>query len=56
MPRAALAQLRGRPAAESIKTLEPSERFEGLKIAETVTALKLQLGSSLSERPLPRDN
>lgn len=45
MPRAALAQLGGRPAAEWIKTLESSERLAGLKIAETVPALKLQLST-----------
>jgi ubiquinone/menaquinone biosynthesis C-methylase UbiE len=40
-PRAAFGQLGGRPAAEWIKTLESSERLKGLKIAETVAALKL---------------
>jgi hypothetical protein len=44
-PRAALAQLGGRPAAEWIKTLESSERLAGLKIAEIV-----------SERQLPQDS
>lgn len=48
-PRAALAQLGGRPAAEWIKTLEASERIAGLKIAETVAALKLQPGAVVAD-------
>jgi len=49
VPRAALAQLGGRPAAEWIKTLESSERLAGLKIAETVAALKLQPGRIVAD-------
>src|SRR5688572_4489899 len=49
VPRAALAQLGGRPAAEWIKTLESSERLAGLKIAEIVTALKLQPGRIVAD-------
>ena len=49
VPRAALAQLGGRPAAEWIKTLESSERLAGLKIAEIVAALKLQPGSVVAD-------
>jgi arsenite methyltransferase len=49
VPRAALAQLGGRPAAEWIKTLESSERLAGLKIAEIVAALKLQPGSIVAD-------
>jgi 2-polyprenyl-3-methyl-5-hydroxy-6-metoxy-1,4-benzoquinol methylase len=49
VPRAALAQLGGRPAAEWIKTLEASERIAGLKITETVAALKLQPGTIVAD-------
>lgn len=49
VPRAVLAQLGGRPAAEWIKTLEASERIAGLKIAETVAALKLQPGAVVAD-------
>jgi arsenite methyltransferase len=49
VPRAALAQLGGRPAAEWIKTLEAAERIAGLKIAETVAALKLQPGAVVAD-------
>ena len=49
VPRSALAQLGGRPAAEWIKTLESSERLAGLKIAEIVAALKLQPGSIVAD-------
>lgn len=48
-PRAALAQLGGRPAAEWIKTLEASDRLGRLKIAETVAALKLQPGMIVAD-------
>jgi len=62
VPRAAVAQLGARPAAEWIKTLESSERPAGLKIAEIVAALELQPGGivadigGLSERQLPQDS
>ena len=48
-PRAVLAQLGGRPAAEWIKTLESSDRLAGLKITEIVAALKLQPGSIVAD-------
>ena len=49
VPRAALAQLGGRPAAEWIKTLESSERLAGLKIGEIVAALKLPPGAIVAD-------
>lgn len=49
VPRAALAQLGARPAAEWIKTLEAADRIARLKIAETVTALGLQPGRIVAD-------
>jgi ubiquinone/menaquinone biosynthesis C-methylase UbiE len=45
----AAAQLGTRPAEEWIKTLESTNRVQGLKIAETVTALKLKPGQIVAD-------
>lgn len=43
------AQLGGRPAEEWIKTLESSNRIQGLKIEETVQRLKLKSGDTVAD-------
>jgi ubiquinone/menaquinone biosynthesis C-methylase UbiE len=49
IPRPALAQLGGRPAEEWIKTLDSPNRVAGLKLNETVAALKLKPGQIVAD-------
>lgn len=49
MAHPAAAQLGGRSAEEWIKTLESANRLKGLKIAETVAALKLKPGQIVAD-------
>jgi ubiquinone/menaquinone biosynthesis C-methylase UbiE len=49
VPRPALAQLGGRPAEEWIKTLDSPNRIAGLKLNETVAALKLKPGQIVAD-------
>jgi ubiquinone/menaquinone biosynthesis C-methylase UbiE len=48
-PAALLAQLASRPPEEWIKTLESPDRIAGLKINETIAALKLKPGQTVAD-------
>lgn len=49
VPQPALAQLGARPAEEWIKTLDSPNRIAGLKVSETVAALKLGPAQSVAD-------